>query len=181
MLFDNFPWTNYHDLNLSWLIRKMMEISEATGLSRSAYQAHGVADHVTQLTDGVITQIPLTSSGAVVVGNSFAISSDSGITVKEDGVYKVSGNVYMHAQHYVTSIGTYIYAGDNINTATEVNSARIRQDNSSGGFYGAFSVAAKLVKLSAGQSVYLMARTNGADSQAFDDAIQTYLLVERVE
>ena len=181
MIFDNYPWTNFHELNLDWLIRKMMQISEAVGLTRSLYQAHGVADHVTALPAGVITQIPLTSNGAVVVGNAFAISNDGGITVKETGTYKITASAYLHAFKDSTSIGVYIYTGDNFNTASELTSARIHQNNDTVGFYGAFSVAPKLVKLNAGQSAYLQARVNGADSEAFDDAVSTYLMIERVD
>ena len=181
MVFDNFPWTNYHELNLDWIIRHMKIIQEMTGQTRSFYQATGVAEATTALTAGTITQIPLASAGSIAIGSAFEISTDGGIRVKEAGTYKVDASAYIHAKKDSTSIGVYIYKGDNIGNAVEVTSARIAQDNSSFGFYGAFSVAPKLVNLAAGQSVYLLARVNGEDGDIDDDNTATFLLIERVD
>ncbi len=183
MVFDNFPWTNYHELNLDWIIKQMQIIKQMTGQTRSFYQASGVAEAATTLPIGNITQIPLASAGSIAIGTAFEISTDGGIRVKEAGTYKVDASAYIHAKRYSTSIGVYIYKGDNIGNAVEVTSARITQDNSSSGFYGAFSVAPKLVNLAAGQSVYLLARVNGSgdDGEIDDDNPATFLLIERVD
>lgn len=53
-LFNNFPWTNFHELNLDWLIRKVKEIDAAfpeglVGISKGGTGADNAADARTNL------------------------------------------------------------------------------------------------------------------------------------
>lgn len=180
MVFDNFPWTNIHELNLNWLIRKVAQL-EAEGSVRSLFQATGAYNGQTEVPDDDITQVPLVSQGAIYTGDAFEIGADGGIRAKESGLYKVDASLYMVSRIGSTSRAAYIYAGFTVGTASEVAGTRVKEEITDVNFHGVLSIAPKLINLSAGESVYLMARVTDGTGRVYEDAVSTYLLIEKIK
>ena len=59
-IFENFPYTNYHELNLDWVIEKIKELEEGGGGGGTTYTL-SITNNVITLTgaDGTTSSIEL--------------------------------------------------------------------------------------------------------------------------
>lgn len=47
-VFENFPYTNFHDLNLDWIISKVKELDEEVGEQLETTIMNYINDHMSQ-------------------------------------------------------------------------------------------------------------------------------------
>lgn len=138
-------------------------------------QAQGSGDD-TSITAGTITQIPLTTE--VFNSGVFAVES-GGIIVPVSGWYRLSASVYMRAAANSTTIACYAREGTTFATATEIASGSMVTYNTANQ-YPTASISPIMVQLTAGNSVYLACRVNGAAGIYYPTNKATFLQLEAI-
>lgn len=124
---------------------------------------------------GTITQITLDNLNSSS-DSQYSLSS-GGIKVNEEGLYKVSGSVYLSGSSTHTySIGCFIKKGTSFANSTEIMAT---QRSSIIG--GQVSTTPKMISLNSGDVVYLCARTQGFAGTITQNNAATFLLLEKVK
>lgn len=148
---------------------------------KSVVQATGSTSSAT-LTNGTITQIPLTTYIASDETNATWNDTQKGIEILTAGYYKIQGSVYFKSTGTsISAIGAYIKVAANggaFSTASEVLGGYTATGKISNDYVS--TTPAKLVYLNANDIVYLCGRVSGANGTAQPDNRATFLLVEQV-
>lgn len=148
---------------------------------KSVVQATGSTSS-TSLTNGTITQIPLTTYIASDETNATWNDTQKGIEVLTAGYYKIQGSVYFKSTGTsISAIGAYIKVAANggaFSTASEVLGGYTATGKISNDYVS--TTPAKLVYLNANDIVYLCGRVSGANGTVQPDNRATFLLVEQV-
>lgn len=148
---------------------------------KSVVQATGSTSSAT-LTNGTITQIPLTTYTANDETNATWNDTQKGIEILTAGYYKIQGSVYFKSTGTsISAIGAYIKVAANggaFSTASEVLGGYTATGKISNDYVS--TTPAKLVYLNANDIVYLCGRVTGANGTAQPDNRATFLLVEQV-
>lgn len=89
-LFENFPYTNFHDMNMDWLLKKVKELSAQVAEFEALLETGPVAD-VKTMVNGVSTSIKNGSGIANLPAASDTTDGVIGLDAISDDVLRISG------------------------------------------------------------------------------------------
>lgn len=165
-------------------ITLMGDFVASGGICPALVQAGGSG--AVTLAAGTVTQVPLSSSGAITgsLNMGFSFSSDGGIKCGFAGVVKVTCGAYISANANSTWKSVHVHKGVSASavyanpSAYEVLSASDAKPSAAN--QSAICAGPKLVNVTNGEVLYLSARSVGAAGSCDGTNAGTYLLVERV-
>lgn len=127
------------------------------------------------MTSGTMTQVDLNEED----GNPISTEvSGGGVLINEDGWYSVSGQAYFNAVAAATGKGVYIFAGSDFATATE-QFGTVYPKPTTAASASALPVGPMFLWLTAGTTVFLVARSVGGTGTLYHSNASTFLCVER--
>ena len=146
-------------------------------------QASGSSNTATALSSGAMKQVILEESNSITVGDGMEVSSDGGIKVLHDGIYKVSGSAFINATSggHGTSKDVFVSKGSSYSSSTEVLAVSDDIYTTGQAQQGAVSLPTKLIRASAGDIFYLYVRVRSGTGNVYFGNESTFLLLERVQ
>ena len=168
----------------TWLDNKFQDetsdisIPEDSAGFRSYIQATGSAENYKTLSAGVVTQVDL-DTVISSYGNGISLN-DGGIKVSNSGTYLVSGSAYIYASTNATAKGVYVKKGASFADSSEIMATLIERPSGGSGIGGCIPTSTRLIELSAGDIVYLCARSVSADGRVYESNSGTYLLLMKL-
>ncbi len=95
-IFDHFPWTSMHEINLDWLITTVKQLKEGKQDKLTAGDGIDITDNVISATGGG-GNLPIATAstlGGVKIGSGVNVTSDGTISVSADSLPVVHADYY---------------------------------------------------------------------------------------
>ena len=153
------------------------EVCAAIGAHGPYVQAVGTASSQ-NLSGTSVTQVTLATKSIKYEPDSDFTISSGGVMCNKAGTYRITASAYVVPVASTNHVGTYVKVGTAFSSATEVMgtlTATAGQTIERG-----VGLVPKLVSITAGQIVFLAARTTSAQGTVQPNNAATYLLIERI-